>query len=112
MAGSVIRKGGIGGVAVVRSSSNAALIALQGLGSSINDGPLCAVAVLGAICSGLMTLGSRGCKPVILKAFLMISGVKVSLKGASIACKNALLFMKPHESLALSSRIWEYLLLN
>ena len=49
MAGSVIRKGGIGGVAVVRSSSNAALIALQGLGSSINDGPLSAVAVLGAI---------------------------------------------------------------
>jgi len=111
-AGSVIRKGGIGGVAVVRSSLNATLIALQGLGSSINDSPLRAVARLGAICSGLMTLGSKGCKPVSLKAFLMISGVKVSLKGASIACKNALLFMKPHESLALSSRIWAYLLLN
>jgi len=54
--GSVIRKGGTGGVAVVRSSLNATLIALQGLGSSINGNPLCAVAVPGAIYSGLMTL--------------------------------------------------------
>ena len=84
----MVGKGGIGGVAVMRRSLNATLIALHGLGSSINDNPLCAVAELGAICSGLMTLGSRGCRPVILKAFLMISGVKVSLKGVSIACKG------------------------
>ena len=112
VAGPMVGKGGIGGVAVVRSSLNAALIALHGLGSSTNDTPLCAVAELGAICSGLITVGSRGCKPVILKAFLMISGVKVSLKGVSIACKNACLFIMPHEFLARSSRIWVYLLLN
>ena len=59
MAGSVIRKGGIVGVAVAESSLNATFTALQGLGSSINDGPWCAVAVFGAICSCLMTLGIK-----------------------------------------------------
>ena len=92
-------------VALLRTVVNAVLITLTGLGSSVSDGPLITVGMLGAVLRVLITLASKGCKPTSLNDSLMLLTVNVLMNGSSIAWRKAVLFIIPVPSRIRLSRI-------